>query len=173
MLLAGGMTAPARPSRPSPESAIRRRLMVVEQGASLSFRDDQQLFDETTAITQLAGEGADDLVHRTLTRLALAERSGQPFDAAMLFVGERGSSSARSSIGLGLAAHAARGGGLRELVIVAPPDASQDLRDGLLQLTDELLFGAERPLQIRVCFAESASQREQRSGTFWCAPESE
>lgn len=147
--------------------------MVVEQGASLSFRDDVQLFDETTAITQLASESADDLAHRTLARLALAERSGQPFEAAILFVGEHGSPSARSAIGLGLAAHAESSVDLGELVIVAPPDASSSLRANLLDLTDELLFGAERPLAIRLCFAESAREREQQSGTFWCPPERE
>lgn len=144
--------------------------MVVERGASLSCRDDAAEFDETTAITQLSGEPAAELAQRALARMALAERGSKVFDSALLVVSEVGSSSARRLIALGLAAHAIASPRLTELVILAPSDASSELREELLRLTDELLFGAERSLPIRLCFAVER-EAEQRSGTFWCIPE--
>lgn len=143
--------------------------MVLERGASLSCRDDAAEFDETTAIAQLQGESDAELAQRALGRLALAERSGHSFEAALLVVSETGSTSARRLIGLGLVAHAAT----RELVVIAPPDASSALRNDLLQLTDELLFGAERALPVRLCFDATVREPELKSGTFWCVPESE
>lgn len=143
---------------------------MVERGASLSCRDDAAEFDETTAITQLSGEPPTELAQRVLTRIALAERGSHFFDSALLVVSESGSSSARRLVALGLAAHAKVGARLTELLILAPVDASPELRADLLQLTDELLFGAERSLPIRLCFA-AAREAEQRSGTFWCIPE--
>src|ERR1041384_7735700 len=162
--------ARARPLPATRPSASRRRLMVVERGASLSCRDDAAEFDETTAITQLSGEPAPELSQRVLARIALAERGSQGFDSALLVVSEAGSSSARRLIALGLAAHAAVCGRLTELLILAPVDASPELREDLLRLTDELVFGAERSLPIRLCFA-AEREAEQRSGTFWCIPE--
>jgi hypothetical protein len=143
--------------------------MVLERGASLSCRDDGAEFDETTAIAQLQGESDGELAERVLSRLALAERGGHSFEAALLVVSERGSGSARRLIGLGLAAHSTT----RELAIIAPPGASPELREELLQLTDELLFGAERALPVRLCFDATVRDPELRSGTFWCVPESE
>ncbi|RYZ02356.1 MAG: hypothetical protein EOO73_32135 [Myxococcales bacterium] len=160
----------ARQFPASPSSAVRRRLMVVEAGASLACRDDAAEFDETTAITQLSGEPAADLAQRALARIALAERSGQAFDSALLVVGESGASSARRLIALGLAAHARASHRLSELVVLAPADASAELREELLMLADELLFGAEQPLPVRLCVA-TQREAEQRSGTFWCIPE--
>lgn len=144
--------------------------MVVERGASLSCRDDAAEFDETTAITQLSGEPDAELAERALARVAVAERGSKVFDSALLVVSELGASSARRAIALGLAAHAALSPRLKELVIMAPADASPALREELLSLTDELLFGAERSLPIRLCFAVKR-EAEQRSGTFWCVPE--
>lgn len=144
--------------------------MVVERGASLSCRDDAGEFDETTAITQLSGEPDAELAQRALARLAQGERSAKVFDSAVLAVSETGSGSARRLIGMGLAAHSALSPRFTELVIIAPADASAALREELLLLTDELLFGAERPLQVRLCFA-APRESEQRSGTFWAVPE--
>jgi hypothetical protein len=155
-------------------SVVRRRLIVVERGASLFAREGAEDFDETTAVTQLAGEPDAELAQRALSRIALAERSGRCFGSAMLFVGESGSSAARRLIGLGLAAHAAAGLELTELVVVAPANASAELRASLVELTDDLLFGPEHsPLPIRLCFAEPERQPEHGSGTFWRLPESE
>lgn len=159
-------------TRSTPGSVVRRRLIVVERGASLFSREGAEDFDETTAVTQLEGESDVELAQRALSRIALAERSGRRFNSAMLFVGESGSSAARRLIGLGLAAHA--DSDLTELVVVAPPDASAELRASLLELTEDLLFAPEHsPLPIRLCFAESERAPEQRSGTFWRLPESE
>jgi len=173
-LLIGARMRAARDRRfPATQpSAARRRLMVVERGASLSCRDDAAEFDQTTAITQLSGEPASELSQRVLARIAQAERGSECFDSALLVVSESGSSSARRLIALGLSAHAAVSARLTELVILAPVDASPGLRAELLQLTDELLFGAERSLPIRLCFA-APREAEQRSGTFWCIPERE
>lgn len=143
--------------------------MVLERGASLSCRDDAAEFDETTAIAQLQGESDAELAQRALERIAQAERTGHGFEAALLVVSEAGSSSARRLIGLGLAAHVAT----RELVIIAPPAASPALREDLLRLTDELLFGAERALPVRLCFDATVREPELKSGTFWCVPERE
>jgi hypothetical protein len=146
--------------------------MVVERGASLSCRDDAAEFDQTTAITELAGEPPAELAQRVLARVALAERGSQVFDSALLVVSEAGSSSARRLIALGLVAHGAVNPRLAELLILAPSDASPELREDLLHLTDELLSGAQRSLPIRLCFAVPR-ETEQRSGTFWCIPERE
>lgn len=161
-------------TRSTPDSVVRRRLIVVERGASLFTRDGAEDFDETTAVTQLEGESEAELAQRALGRIALAERSGRRFSSAMLFVGETGSSAARRLIGLGLAAHAAAASELTELVVVAPPNASAELRASLLELTEDLLFAPEHsPLPIRLCFAEPERAPDQRSGTFWRLPESE
>lgn len=145
--------------------------MVVERGASLSCRDDAAEFDETTALTQLSGEPDEELAERVRARLAQAERSGQRFDSAMLVVADPGTSGARRLVGVALAAHRAVHPQLDELVIIAPADASDALRDDLAQLTDELLFAAKPSLPVRLCFAAEREQ-EQRSGTFWCLPDS-
>jgi hypothetical protein len=147
----------------------RRRLMVVERGASLTCRDDVEVFDETIALTQLPGEAPAELAERALSRLAQAERSRTFFDSLLLAVSEEGAGEARRLLGLGLASHGTSSGAARELVIIAPARPSAELRDELLQLTDELLLGAERPLQVRLRFAAERGQALQ-SGTFWSIP---
>ncbi len=141
--------------------------MVVERGASLSCRDDAAEFDETTAITQLSGERDEALAARVSARVEQAERSGKVFHSALLVVGEGGSACVRRSIAGALTAPRAVGAPLEELVIIAPTNASTELRGQLLQLTDELLFSARSSLPVRLCFA-AAPEQEQRSGTFWC-----
>lgn len=143
--------------------------MVIERGASLACRDDVEVFDETIALTQLQGEPPAELAHRALARLAQAERSGACFDSVELAVSEQGSGEARRLLGLGLAAHGNATGAARELVIIAPALPTAELREELLRLTDELLFGAESPLRVRLRFA-AEREREERSGTFWSIP---
>jgi hypothetical protein len=151
-------------------SSGRRRLVVVETGAALSCRDDAGEFDETTAITQLSGEGAEELAERALHRVTVAGRSGHVFDSALLLVSEAGSSSARRRVALGLATQSAASQRLTELTLLAPAAASEELRADLLRLADELLSGAEPALQVRLRFADER-QPPTRSGTFWSIPE--
>lgn len=154
-------------------NAARRRLMVVERGASAFTRESAEQFDETVAIAQLRSELPAEFAERCLQRLATAERSGRGFDAAMLFTGsdpDEAASAARRLIALGIAAHA-EATSLSELVVMTA-SASSALRDQLIDLVDELLLSGERKaLPVRLCFAQPTSTAESDSGVFWTMPE--
>lgn len=163
----------AVPGRAAPRPSSvggRRRLVVVESGAALWCRDDAAEFDETTAITQLSGEGAEELAERALHRVMVAGRSGHVFDSALLLVSEAGSSSARRRVASGLATQSAASRRLTELTLLAPATASEELRADLLRLAEELLSAAEPALQVRLRFADER-EPPTRSGIFWSIPE--
>jgi hypothetical protein len=134
------------------------------------MRDRLDEFDETVAVTQLHGERPDDFAKRALHRIAGAERSGQNFAAAMLMTGnadDSASCAARRSIALAISAHAKLGGMRAELLVMASPDAGPRTRAQLLELVDELVFGAEgAALPVRICFADPEPATELRSGVF-------
>lgn len=143
--------------RPS-TSFARRRLLVVEGGASAFGADGADGFDETVALLELEDDEPADFAERVLRRLATAEHSGQAFDAVVLFVGsssEAGARAARRLIALGVAAHAGASPRLSELVIVARANAPEALRYQLLDLADELTLSAEQaPLPVRLTFGD-------------------
>lgn len=146
-----------RTLRPSAVVA-RRRLLVVEGGATVVSPDGADGFDETVALLELEGDEPADFADRVLRRLATAEHSQQPFDAVLLFVGSSFKASARAArrrIALGIAAHAATSPHLSELVIVARANAPEELRYELLELADELVLSpGQEPLPVRVSFGE-------------------
>ena len=153
--------------RPSVTTA-RRRLLVVEGGATVISPNGADGFDETVALLELEEDEPDDFADRVLVRLATAEYSGQSFDAALLFVGsscEVRVNAARRLIALGIAAHALTSPYLSELVIVASANASEELREQLLELADELvLHSNQKPLPVRVRFGDL--KRGPASGMF-------
>ena len=152
-------------------NAVRRRLLIVESGACALSREGAERFDETVAIAQLRDEPPVELAHRVLARVASVERSYVGFDAATLFVGAAthpAAASARRLMALAVAAHAATTSRLSELVVVvASSHATDELREQLLDLTDDLMLNPEQPLSVRVCFAATQAAAEPDSGVFW------
>lgn len=161
------MRATSLQRRPSPTVA-RRRLLVVEGGATVFSQDGADGFDETVALLELAGDESADFADRVLRRLATAERSGQSFDAVLLFIGSSSKANthaARRLVALGIAAHALTSPHLSELVIVARANAPEEQRYQLLELADELTLGSnQEPLPVRVRFGDP--KREIISGVF-------
>jgi|GEM_PF-5020407 len=139
-------------------TVARRRLLIVEGGASVLSPDGADGFDETVALLELAGDEPADFADRVLRRLATAERSGQSFDAVLLFIGSSCTPSAQAArrlIALGIAAHAQTNARLSELVVVARANAPEELRYHLLELADELILGSDHePLPVRVRFGD-------------------
>ena len=127
---------------------------MIESGAPLLRPVDDDEFDETVAITQLAGERPGDFAERTLRRLDVARRSGRYFDAAELFIGSRNDEptcAARRRLGLAIAEHAGQSRSLSELVTVVSSDAAAEVRERLVELSDDLAHGHEdKPLRVRL-----------------------
>lgn len=134
--------------------SVRSRLVMIECGAPLLAPFDTDEFDETVAITQVADERPADFADRTLRRIASAQRSGQYFVAAELFVGSRHDEStcaARRRVGQAIAEHAENSQTLSELVAVVSADADQDVRSRLIQLNDEMTVDShEKRLPVRL-----------------------
>jgi hypothetical protein len=141
--------------RPS-ATVARRRLLVVEGGATVFNPDGADGFDETVALLELEGDKPADFANRVMRRLATAERAGQSFDAVLLFIGSSSEASvhaARRLVALGVAAHALTSPHLSELVVVARANAPEELRYQLLELADELILSSDQaPLPVRVRF---------------------
>lgn len=115
---------------------------------------DPDEFDETVAITQVADERPADFAERALRRIASAQRSGQYFTAAELFIGSRHDEptcAARSRVGRAIAEHAESSHALSELVAVVSADADDDVRSRLVQLNDEMAVESrEKRLPVRL-----------------------
>ena len=153
-----------------PVTAARRRLLVVEGGASVMSADGADGFDETVALLELEGDEPADFADRVLRRLATGEQSGHGFDAVLFFVGTSSDAkvqAARRLIALGVAAHASANPELSELLIIASPHGPEALRNQLLDLADELVLSADQePLPVRVRFSEPEREPRMRSGVF-------
>ena len=132
---------------------------MIESGAPLSMPGDDEDFEETVAITQLAGETPADFAERTLRRIASAQRSGRHFAAAELVVGsghDPPTYAARRLLGLAIAEHAGRWQSLSELITVIAPDATQEVREQLVQLRNDLTRASrDKPLRVRIRSAET------------------
>jgi hypothetical protein len=144
-------------ARPAPVH-VRRRLVIVESGATTFASALQQESDETVVMAQLADELPSQFAERVLHRVVTSELSRRYFDAAILFTGGPAADhstacSARRCIALGVAAHAEASRDLEELVVVAPADSTPELRERLLELADDLMLASgDEPLRVRVCF---------------------
>lgn len=140
-----------------PAANTRRRLIVVEAGASASPEVDGA-YDETVVVAQLAGEPSIAFADRALHRLAATEQSHEPFHQAILCAAESCEDDTRASrrlIALALASHAASSHTLGELVVCAPVDTSREERDSLMSLADDLVsFEGLPQLPIRMRFLE-------------------
>lgn len=151
-----------------PSATARRRLLVVEGGATVSSPDGADGFDETVALLELEGDEPADFADRVLRRLATAEHSGQSFGAVLLFVGSSCQASARAArrrVAHGVALHAATSPQLSELVIIAKANAPEALRNQLLELADELVLASgQEPLPVRLTFGDPT--RALVSGVF-------
>jgi hypothetical protein len=123
--------------------------------------EEHSRFTNATTIAQARNEQPSDFAHRALLQIAARDRAGERFDDAILFVGNAekpGTNAARRLIALGIAAAAEATGTFSELLVVAPADADAKLRDQLLELTNDLVIGAERrALPVRVRFEHSGS----------------
>lgn len=115
----------------------------------------------TETIAQGRNEQPADFAHRALHQIAAYDRAGERFDEVILCVSNRRDASinaARRLIALGLAALAEVTGCFSELLVIAPVDADAKLRDQLLELTNDLVIGAERrALPVRVRFEHSGA----------------
>jgi len=166
-----------RPPVRAASSPQRLRLLVVEQGASPMRRDGSDEFDETLVVAQLPTESPSAFAHRILERLALAERAGRHFEAAVLLTGRHHdalASAARRLLVLGLAAHGASHATPCALQLDALPSASAHAREALLALVEEVASVNERgAAPVRLCFgATGPTSSEPTSGTFWSVPPS-
>lgn len=152
-------------------NVARRRLLIVESGACALNREGAERFDETIAIAQLRDEPPAELAQRVLARVASFERSHARFDAAILFVSaatDPAAASARRLMTLAIAAHAVAYPRLSELVVVvAATQATDELREQLLALVDDLMLNQDRALSVRVCFAATQPAAVPDSGVFW------
>jgi len=161
------MRAASLRKRPS-ATVARRRLLVVEGGATVFSPDGADGFDETVALLELEGDEPAEFADRVLRRLATTEHSGQSFDAVLLFIGASSDASvqaARRLVALGIAAHALKSPHLSELLIVARANAPEELRYQLLELADELVLSSDQePLPVRVSFGDP--KRTPVSGVF-------
>jgi hypothetical protein len=139
----------------------RRRLIVVERGASLLARQEAENFDETVTVAQMRDEAADDFADRVTRRVGAAAHS-VPFSEALLYASEatdHATLSARRLIALAIAAHAEATSTPGELVVVASADASSAEREQLLELADDLILGTQgQPLPVRLRFEAATSQ---------------
>jgi hypothetical protein len=152
----------------------RRRLLIVEQDSSPLPGEGSADFDETLAIAQLRGELPVAFAQRTLQRLAMAERSGRQFGAAILLAGRRNDAeqlAARRLIAEGLTNHGRAHSGTFELSLEAEADASAQARAALLQLAGELTVSADPgSVAVRLRFGRpSVAPAELKSGT-WTKP---
>ena len=131
---------------------------MIESGAPLAMPGNDEDFEETVAITQLAGETPADFAERTLRRIASAQRSGRHFAAAELVVGsghDAPTRAARRLVGLAIAEHAGRWQSLSELVTVLAADAAEEVREQLVQLRNDLARASkDKPLRVRFRWAE-------------------
>jgi hypothetical protein len=138
----------------------RHLLFVIERGGATFTGGRNEDFEEVVAIAQCE-ESPAELAHRVLQRIALAERSHRYFDAVVLSTGSTATeevSSARLLIALGIAAHARVSPNLSELLLVASADTEPAAREQLLNLSHELVLGADgAPLSVRLCFAKRRS----------------
>ena len=127
---------------------------MIESGAPLLIPGDDDEFDETVAITQSPGERPNDFAERTLRRLDFARHSGRYFAAAELFIGSRHDEptrAARRRVGLAIAEHAEQSHSLFELVTVVSADAAEEVRERLVELSDDLARGnQDKPLRVRL-----------------------
>lgn len=161
----------------APSSPQRLRLLVVEQGASPMRRDGSDEFDETLVVAQLPAESPTAFAQRILQRLALAERAGRHFEAALLLTGghhDPATSAARRLLALGLAAHGTSRANPCALQLEALPSAGQQARATLLALVEEVASVTERgaaPVRLRFGQA-SPTTAEPTSGIFWSVPAS-
>ena len=137
----------------------RSRLLVIESGAPVLIPDSIEEFQRSVAITQFQGESSAAFAERALRRITFAAQSGQRFDAAALVVGpnhDERTCAARRLMGLAIAEYAESVPTLTELVVIASADACPELRERLLELADDLVFGAAgTPLSVRIRFVEA------------------
>jgi hypothetical protein len=140
-----------------PFSMPRCSLFVFEQGAPAPI-DLRAFVGEVVTIVQDAAEQPADFAQRALLRIDSCRRSGQRFDEAVLFVGRSEDPTfrvARRLIALAIAATASETGSLSELLVVAPADAQVGLREQLLELTSDLVYGNEGvALAVRLRFEQ-------------------
>lgn len=147
---------PQRPRFASRSS--RRRLVIIEKNAPSVTCQGERGFEDAVVVAQSPDEEPAALAQRVLHRIALAERTGQPFHEAYLCTADSGgsaTSAARRLMTLGVAAHADSAHSLNELVLCAPSDAEFAQRDALIRLADDaVLAGKEKPLRVRLCFVD-------------------
>jgi hypothetical protein len=140
----------------TPDEAARRRLVVVERGASLLAAEVAGHVDETVVLAQLQDETAADFAERALVRIASDTRSTQGYSEAFLVTAREaddGAVSARRLIALAIAAHGETSTALERLVLIAPSDTPEHSRYRLLELTDDVMLGEEsRPLPVSLRF---------------------
>jgi hypothetical protein len=138
------------------DEAARRRLVVVERGASLLAAEVAGHVDETVVLAQLQDETAADFAERALVRIASDTRPTQGYSEAFLVTAREADDatvSARRLIALAIAAHGETSTALQRLVLIAPSDAPEHSRCQLLELTDDVMLGEEgSPLPVRLRF---------------------
>jgi hypothetical protein len=140
----------------TPFDGIRRRLLVVERGASLLANQSAEAenFDETVTVAQMRDESCDDFSDRVVRRIGAAAQSA-PFSEALLYVSdvcEPATLSARRLLAIAILAQAEATSGPAGLVVVASANASRAERERLLELTDDLVLGAQStslPVRLR------------------------
>jgi hypothetical protein len=145
-----------RRSDTSIDEAARRRLVVVERGASLLAAEVAEDVDETVVLAQLQGETAADFAERALVRIASDTRPSQGYTEAFLLTArdaDDATLSARRLIALAIAAHGETNPALQQLVLIAASDTPEHSRCQLLELTDDVVLGEEaRPLPVSLRF---------------------
>ena len=134
--------------------APHRRLLIIESGAPPWVPSGDEDFDETIAVTQIAGEQAADFAERALLRLAALQQAGRCFSTAEFVVGFRHDEaicSARRRVALAIAEHARGSQALSELVAVVAADVPHDVRESLVQLNDDLVHSTtDKELRMRL-----------------------
>jgi hypothetical protein len=114
--------------------------------------------EQTVAVAQRGNESAADFAERAFRQIAAAQDSGTQFSAAVLLVGPQHDEPAcagRRLVSTAIADYAGATGALSELVAMVSAQTPREVRERLLELADDLVFGAgSKPLSVRIRFIE-------------------
>jgi hypothetical protein len=135
------------------------RLLIIESGAPRLAPGSCERSKQTVAIVQLGDESAADFPARAFRQIAAAQHSRTQFSAAVLLVGpehDDPACAARRLVGTAIADYAGSTGALSELVAMVSAQTPPEVRERLLELADDLVFGAgSKPLSVRIHFIET------------------
>ena len=132
-------------SKPTDTSDEQSRLLIIESGAPRLAPGSCERSEQTVAVMQRRDESAADFSARAFRQIAAAQHSLTHFSAAVLLVGpehDEPACAGRRLVSTAIADYAVSTGALSELVAMVPAETHPEVRERLLELADDLVFGA-------------------------------